>query len=217
MGFVWVEGIAVGDSIDAADYNEIKVNIDTLYAGLGKNFPACAGAAWVGLPVAADDPILTADSQELRDRLDFLQAGDMCGTFNATHHPDNQVGDDDPHCVDNTDNSTHCPSDNPAECPGDNGAECPSFDSVDHTDNPSHEDVYQIGDQGADNPSNQGDFSGFLTTNKGGDNGTYCPTNNQTNYGLNWLAYCETNHVLVEIVVYETYHTGDEEVYNITE
>jgi len=85
MGFIWVEGIAVGDSIDAADYNEVKTNVDTLYTDLGKNYPGCVGPGWVIMPVAADDGILTSQSTELRNRIDWIE-DNKCGADQVAHN-----------------------------------------------------------------------------------------------------------------------------------
>lgn len=109
MGFAWVTNVGVGANIDAADRNETKTNISTLYTvWLGANwpgnlrFPACLGA---GFDVAAPCPVVwdiavgddiyqtpgahpVSELQEARDKLDWAW-DNRCVTENAGH--DNPV------------------------------------------------------------------------------------------------------------------------------
>ncbi len=104
MGFVWVTDISVGAAVDAADRNETKDNIASLYTDLGKNwpgnvrFPNCGGAGFdmaapcpVVWDIAVEDSIYqtpgahpVSELQEARDKLDFLD-DDHCGVDNGAH------------------------------------------------------------------------------------------------------------------------------------
>ena len=81
MVLVWAENIAVGADILATNINEIQDNIDIVYAFLGRNFPACVGAAWTEMPVAVDDTIETVQPVQLRERIDDL-ADNSCTVNN---------------------------------------------------------------------------------------------------------------------------------------
>ena len=72
MGFAWVQDISVGAVANAADLNEVKTNLDTIYTALSITKTGCAsGAGWVELPVAAGDSIKSVDFQELRSVTDY--------------------------------------------------------------------------------------------------------------------------------------------------
>lgn len=84
MPFVWTENIAINASIDAADINEVKTNLDSIYTALGITRGGCgAGAGWVELPVAVDSLIESADFQEMRDVTDFAK-DNKCPAYDAT-------------------------------------------------------------------------------------------------------------------------------------
>ena len=108
MPFVWVTNVGVGADIDAADRNETKTHIGTLYTTLGANwpgnvrFPVCVGAGYdVAAPcpvvwdIAAGDDIYqtpgahpVSELQEARDKLDWIW-DNKCAADNAGH--DNPV------------------------------------------------------------------------------------------------------------------------------
>ncbi len=72
MAFVWTEDVGVGDSIDAADVNEVKTNLDTIYTTLSITRGGCAsGAGWTELPVSTGDDITSAQFQQMRDATDY--------------------------------------------------------------------------------------------------------------------------------------------------
>lgn len=86
MGFVWND-VSAGQDIDDADPDEMVTNLDTIYAALGINYPACAGAAWVEQPVNAGDPVMGADYDELQDRTDFAD-DNKCPLYYGTNQAD---------------------------------------------------------------------------------------------------------------------------------
>jgi len=98
MGFIWVEDISVGALIEAADWNEVMTNIESLYTALGKDYPGCSGPGWVTFPVTGaslpeeeGDEILSAHPVELRTRIDYL-ADNLCGADYVDHDVDENVG-----------------------------------------------------------------------------------------------------------------------------
>mgnify|MGYP001773958814 CR=1 FL=1 len=76
MAFTWQQGVEVGNSIDAADLNEIKTNIDSIYSYLGTTYPGCAsGAGWSSIwPIQGGGtvPILASHFLELRSKVDYV-------------------------------------------------------------------------------------------------------------------------------------------------
>ena len=85
MAFSWTEDVSVGASIDAADVNEIKTNLDPIYSDLGITRTGCAsGAGWSELPVSAGDSITSTQFQEMRDVTDYAY-DNKCPSYNATH------------------------------------------------------------------------------------------------------------------------------------
>jgi len=81
MSFVWSENVGVGESIDAADVNEVKTNIDSIYTALGITRSGCAsGAGWTELPVSAGDSITSAQFQQMRDAADYAHEN-PCTTY----------------------------------------------------------------------------------------------------------------------------------------
>lgn len=84
MAFTWSENVSVGASIDAADVNEIKTNLDTIYSDLGIDRDGCTGAGWSELPVSSGDAIANAQFQEMRDVTDYADTN-KCPSDNATY------------------------------------------------------------------------------------------------------------------------------------
>lgn len=109
---MWVTNVAVGASIDAADRNETKTNVEWLYNTLGANwpgnvrFPVCVGAGFdiaapcpVVWPIAVGDSIYqtpgahpVSELQEDRDKLDWIW-DNKCGVDNAIANPTTQAGE----------------------------------------------------------------------------------------------------------------------------
>jgi len=121
MPFVWTQNIAVDALIEAADVNEVKTNLDSIYTALGITRGGCgAGGGWVELPVGVGDLIESADFQEMRDVTDFaydnrcpsFDAADF-GSDEAVHDEGVDVGDntgynsDDDSSYDDNDHGTY--------------------------------------------------------------------------------------------------------------
>jgi len=86
MAFSWVQDVSVGASIDAADVNEIKTNLDSIYTALGITRTGCAsGAGWTELPVSAGDVITSAQFQQLRGATDYAYDNKCPGYCSDEH------------------------------------------------------------------------------------------------------------------------------------
>lgn len=72
MAFSWVQSVSIGASIDAADINEIKTNIDSIYTYLSLTRAGCtSGAGWTVIPVSVGNIITSAQFKQLRDVADY--------------------------------------------------------------------------------------------------------------------------------------------------
>lgn len=84
MAFGWIQDVNIGASIDAADVNEIKDNLDSIYDDLSIDRPTCAGAGWSELPVSGGETIASAQFQELRAVTDYAD-DNKCPSDNTTY------------------------------------------------------------------------------------------------------------------------------------
>ena len=85
MAFNWQQDVSQGASIDAADVNEIKNNLDSIYTYLGITRSGCSsGAGWTKLPVSPGDVITAAQFQELRAVTDYAY-DHWCTTHYSGH------------------------------------------------------------------------------------------------------------------------------------
>ncbi len=97
MAFSWTQDVSVGASIDAADVNEIKTNLDSIYSELGITRTGCvSGAGWTELPVSAGDPITSAQFQEMRDVTDYAY-DNKCPTYFSGAQASVDFGDNNVH------------------------------------------------------------------------------------------------------------------------
>jgi len=87
MSFSWTQDISIGASIDAADMNEVKTNIDSIYTYLSITRTGCgSGAGWTELPVSAGSPIENVDLAQLRAAIDYAydnKCQSAYGTYNS--------------------------------------------------------------------------------------------------------------------------------------
>jgi len=101
MAFSWVQDVSVGASIDAADVNEIKTNLDSIYTSLGITRTGCAsGAGWTKLPVSAGDAITSVQFQELRNVTDYAydnKCPGYCSDEHTGYQSSHQAGVDSSH------------------------------------------------------------------------------------------------------------------------
>ena len=105
MPFIWVQNISVGASVDAADLNEVKTNLDTIYTALSITKTGCAsGAGWVELPVSAAGVIQSADFQELRAVTDYAY-DNRCPVHDVADNSGVDTGDNS--AEDNNDHGTY--------------------------------------------------------------------------------------------------------------
>jgi len=177
---VWAENIAVGADILATNINEIQDNIDIVYAFLGRNFPACVGAAWTEMPVAVDDTIETVQPVQLRERIDDL-ADNSCTV--------NNIGED---VGENVNEKTGA---NNGEDTGENvGADTGENVGADTGENVGADTGENVGadtgeDVGADSGAKLGHQVGVYVGNDGSDWGAYCGSDEFDNIGAetsNW-------------------------------
>ena len=180
MVLVWAENIAVGASILATNINEIQDNVDIVYAFLGRNFPACAGAAWTEMPVAIDEIIETVQPVQLRERIDDLW-DNVCTV--------NNVGED---VGENINEKTGA---NNGEDTGENvGADTGENVGADTGENVGANTGENVGedtgeDVGADSGADIGNQVGVLNGNDGSDYTPYCGGDEFDNIGAettNW-------------------------------
>ena len=193
MGFTWSRTITSGTDIQDSDVNEIKNNIDTIYSELGINYPGCTGAGWVELPVSANDPIESADFQELRDRLDYgwdnrcpsHDAADYTAYNDAVQTSDNDNHDSIHH---NDDNETHWEQHFDVHYNDENTGYQGSHQSSDYTgehvsdwltDYSTHYDGVKDSADASDYP---GDYTGYNTGHDSNYNGSYYYSDEGTVY-----------------------------------
>lgn len=88
MAFNWQQNISPGASIDAADLNEIKTNIDSIYSYLRLRRTGCAsGAGWSSIwPIQGGGTVAIQASHflELRNVIDY--AWDRWCTYHYSSH-----------------------------------------------------------------------------------------------------------------------------------
>ena len=175
MGFVWATDISVGAAVDAADRNETKTNIGTLYTGLGKNwpgnvrFPGCGGAGFdPGAPCPVIWDMVPGDSiyqtpgahpvselQEARDKLDWIW-DNKCAADNAGHdNPENAAANPNTREVANPNTRAAAnPITQSGENPVTNISNDPGCPSACPTDNPGANPITQSGENPVTNISN---------------------------------------------------------------
>jgi hypothetical protein len=85
MAFTWSQNINVGQPIKAADVNEVKTNLDSIYSAISKTRTGCAsGAGWTELPVSAGNPITYNQFKQVRDAADYIDTN-FCATYYSGH------------------------------------------------------------------------------------------------------------------------------------
>lgn len=129
MAFVWSEDVSVGASIDAADVNEVKTNLDTIYDDLSITRNGCgSGAGWSEFPVSAGDAITSAQFQEMRDVADYAY-DNKCPGYDSDYN--SGVDSDDDSGVDGDYNSVVNSNEHTGYDNGDDGtAQSPNNDTV---------------------------------------------------------------------------------------
>ena len=94
----WVQGIAVDDSIDNEDLNEIQDYIDDIYDDQLLNYseanggPGCR-AEWTFFPLGATS-ILTGHPTQLRERVEYMWDALCCTAVCETHNSDHWTSHD---------------------------------------------------------------------------------------------------------------------------
>ncbi len=140
MPFVWTQNIAVDALIDAADINEVKTNLDTIYAALAITRGGCgAGGGWVELPVGVGDLIKSVDFQEMRAVADFAN-DNRCPSFDVADF--------------GSDEAVHDAGVNNLEDSGYHSNNEDNYENNDHG-------TYQSGDDEGYNATNENSFKGF--------------------------------------------------------
>lgn len=119
MAFNWQQNINPGASIDAADLNEIKTNLDSIYSYLGLTRTGCAsGAGWSSIwPIQGNYtvPIQASHFLELRNVIDYAwdrwcrtHYSSHCSSFESTYN--GWVDSPDYDTQNSTNNSSVCPA-----------------------------------------------------------------------------------------------------------
>lgn len=170
MGFTWLQDISVGASIDAADINELKNNLDWLYSARSLTYPGCAsGAGWNLLPVSAGAPISSAQIVEVRSRVDYAYEQNCSTVYNAPHlsADDLDVYSLNRDGYDGSDEVTYYPGNYPSAKTTELTGFCPNLHSADE-DGYYHPNwsTYDSNFKTSNNPS-------YYTTEDGSDEATY--------------------------------------------
>lgn len=150
MSFEWTEDIRRGKATLATGMDEVRANLDTIYAALGIARSGCAsGAGWTVFPITDGvDHMLPAQPQQLRDVTDYAYEN-KCPAYNSGY----QLGVDatDKTGYKNADLSGHDAIHNPGYYSdqhtsydsGDLVGHCPTYDG---SHNPSHCPGYTVPD-----------------------------------------------------------------------
>lgn len=89
MAFSWIS-VTGGTEITSAQWNEVKTNTDTLISNLG-----IAAYSWSEMPVTQNvSKPDVADTQELRNALNYAHNNNTCSSENATYDSGNNGVDD---------------------------------------------------------------------------------------------------------------------------
>jgi len=80
MGFSWTEIVQYETEIAAAHINQVKTNVDSVYADL--ELPAYN---WAYLPVGVGDEIQHEDFKEMRDAIDYADNMNYCRSHDVSY------------------------------------------------------------------------------------------------------------------------------------
>lgn len=94
MSFTWTQTVSAGSHIDAADINEVKTNVDSVYTYLSKTRSGCgSGAGWTVFPVSTGGQILATQATEMKAAIDWIDTN-KCTTYCASQYTSNNPGAD---------------------------------------------------------------------------------------------------------------------------